>query len=126
MGPNQTNKLLSDLDINDMDIFSAKKLREKLSSRISRIRSKDTIRIQTTISAEKKTALRITIDWLYEHELIKSKSRYAFLQFAVENTIKQVLNQRQNDELQRQAELDRISQEGPSNTSNIYSPINAT
>ena len=117
-------KLPSDLDIAAMDIFSAKQLKQKLMTRISRIRKKDTIRIQTTISAEKKTAMYITIDWLYDNELIKSKSRYALLQFAIENTIKQVLSQIQNDELKRQVGSDKISQEQPQTTTNKDSRIN--
>ncbi|TFH47217.1 MAG: hypothetical protein E4G94_00595 [ANME-2 cluster archaeon] len=118
-------KLVSDADISTMDIFHAKQLRKELSRRISKIRSKDTIRIQTTISAEKKLALQLTVNWLYDNKLIKSKSRYAFLQFAVENTMKQVLDQIKEDELKQQLRNDQNSLKEPVITGKNYVEINS-
>lgn len=106
-------KIPTETQIADMDILSAKQLRKKLTKRISAIRVTDTIRIQTIISAEKKTAMELAIDWLHRNKIIPNKTRYGFLKFAVENTIKLVLAQREKEELLEQQQIAQNSQRQP-------------
>jgi len=91
-------KLKQDIDVGHMDILSAKKLRVQLSKRISAIRVTDTIKLVTVVNAEKKAVMDIGIQWLYDNKLIKKKSKYAFLKFAVENTLKLILDEREKQE----------------------------
>jgi len=81
-----------------MDILTAKQIQKQIARRITSIRAKDTTKISTFISAEKKNAMLLTVDWLYSHGFLKRKTVYAFLKFAVENTIKLVLDQRESEE----------------------------
>lgn len=110
--------------IASLDIFSAKKLRAQLTKRISSIRVSDTIRLETKISAEKKIAMDLTIDWLHSKKFIPSKTKYGFLKFAVENTMKLVLDQREAEEMQRLQQAALNSQEQP-NPGNAEMPYNS-
>ena len=65
--------------IPEMDILTAKRERQKLSKHIAHLRSKDTIKLETYVSAEKKNALMITINWLYSHEFIKKKTNLSLM-----------------------------------------------
>ncbi|MBU1067652.1 hypothetical protein KKE60_07675 [Patescibacteria group bacterium] len=111
--------------IESLDILTAKKLRDQLSKRISKIRTTDTLQITTFISAEKINALEQAIQWAYENKLLKKKTRYAFLKFAVENTIKLILTERNRQEtirLQQEALKSQIEPNIPQNNQahNMY------
>ncbi|MBE0524440.1 MAG: hypothetical protein IBX40_08950 [Methanosarcinales archaeon] len=103
-----------DIQISKMDILHAKELRKKLSKRISAIRVTDTIRLETVISAEKKYAMDLAIEWLYANKIIKKKTRYSFLKFAVENTIRLVLDEREKEKdlQQQQSAMDSLERPG--------------
>ena len=92
------NRIPLNTQIEHMDILTAKQIQKQIARRITSIRAKDTTKISTFISAEKKNAMLLTVDWLYSHGFLKRKTVYAFLKFAVENTIKLVLDQRESEE----------------------------
>jgi len=102
-----------DTQISKMDIQSAKEFRKKLSKRISAIRVTDTIRLETVISAEKKNDMDMTIEWLYDNQQIEKKTRYSFLKFAVENTMKVILEQVGREQaIQQQSPMNSQEQPG--------------
>jgi len=107
-----------DTQISKMDIVSAKELRKKLSKRISAIRVTDTIRLETVISAEKKNDMDMTIEWLYDNQQIKKKTRYSFLKFAVENTMEIILEQVGREQAIQQQQSAVNSQEQPGSYQN--------
>ena len=120
------DRLNQDIDVGHMDILSAKKLRTQLSKRISAIRETDTIRLVTFVSAEKKTVMDIGIQWLYDNQLIKKKSKYAFLKFAVENTLKLILDEREKQEkieLQKIAYMSQIEPNLPTPKAQQFTPL---
>uniref|UniRef100_A0A6M3M8I5 Uncharacterized protein n=1 Tax=viral metagenome TaxID=1070528 RepID=A0A6M3M8I5_9ZZZZ len=120
------DRLNQDIDVGHMDILSAKKLRTQLSKRISAIRVTDTIRLVTFVSAEKKTVMDIGIQWLYDNQLIKKKSKYAFLKFAVENTLKLILDEREKQEkieLQKIAYMSQIEPNLPTPKAQQFTPL---
>lgn len=120
------DRLNQDIDVGHMDILSAKRLRTQLSKRISAIRETDTIRLVTFVSAEKKTVMDIGIQWLYDNQLIKKKSKYAFLKFAVENTLKLILDEREKQEkieLQKIAYMSQIEPNLPTPKAQQFTPL---
>jgi len=120
------DRLNQDIDVGHMDILSAKRLRTQLSKRISAIRVTDTIRLVTFVSAEKKTVMDIGIQWLYDNQLIKKKSKYAFLKFAVENTLKLILDEREKQEkieLQKIAYMSQIEPNLPTPKAQQFTPL---
>lgn len=96
--------------ISEMDILTSKKLQKNIGKHISKLRSKDTVKLESFVSAEKKNALLLSIDWLFTHGFIKKKTRYAFLKFAVDEMMKNVLAQHEKEQAQKQQEAIRSSQ----------------
>ena len=96
--------------ISGMDILTSKKFQKDIGKHIRELRSKNTVKLEAFVSAEKKNALLLSIDWLFTHGFIKKKTRYAFLKFAVDEMMKNVLAQHEKELEQKQQEAIRISQ----------------
>ena len=111
------NKTLS-----EMDILTAKKHQADLAKHIRKLRSKNTVKLESFVSAEKKNALLLSIDWLHSHGFIKKKTRYAFLKFAVDEMIKNVLSQHEKEQAQLQQQAIRNSQGQPQQATNYRQP----
>ena len=108
--------------IGNMDIFTAKEYRAEATKRIAYLRSKDTIKLETVMSAEKKNALILSINWLHTHGFIKKKTRYAFLKFAVEKMMENILAQHEKEQAQLQQQAIRNSQSQPQPATNYRQP----
>lgn len=107
-------------EIEGMDILTAKKHQANLAKHIRKIRSKNTVKLESFVSAEKKNALLLSIDWLFSHGFIKKKTRYAFLKFAVDEMMKNVLAQHEKEQaqLQQQAIVNSQGQARPAHDPN--------
>ena len=108
--------------ISEMDILTAKKHQADLAKHIRKLRSKNTVKLESFVSAEKKNALLLSIDWLHSHGFIKKKTRYAFLKFAVDEMIKNVLSQHEKEQAQLQQQAIRNSQGQPQQATNYRQP----
>ncbi len=83
------------------DLNKLKELRDAATSKIKKIREKKTIRIPAYIPAELHSSLDIAVEYAFLNNFIKKQTRWAFAKFAVANTIKLIINQKNQEDAQK-------------------------
>lgn len=79
--------------LESMDFLTLKALRDRASKRLKEIRSKKYLRVPAYIPTEVRDSFDIAVKWAYENKLTKKPSNWAFVQFAVVNTVKMIKDQ---------------------------------
>lgn len=87
--------------ISDMSLQEAKELRNLLSQDIQKRRKKETLRMEVYISAEFAAFVEAAKDWAFKNRLIKRNTKWTYAKFAIINTTKMILEQRDKEIQQR-------------------------